>query len=1646
MSPVDLIAKPLKTALKRLRAPSTILLISMVIVLGALAMPMGMDQDPLDILSGDGDRGGHGDVGPASPGPDLNATSDDLSVSDTTPNVGQTITITLKVRNTGDTDGTNVTVDVYDGDDITGTVIDSLFIATSSSSSTTTLTTTWRAVLGSHMISMYLDTADNVTEDSETNNDANITVDVLPDLSVSSSSIILSKDPIREFDTVTLSVRVMNAGGVDASSARVIVYNDVEGDGDAEILNKSVNVPAGTTATAQSFVVFTSGDHTLYATVDPLGAIDESDETNNEANRSITVLGVPDVRLDTDAFLLSSNQVGSVIITIDAFNDGNATASGYRVAVYDGNPLSGGVLIGRVNLADIAVDGRTTAQQAWTATAGEHHLYAELEREDPQDPAGNNKADRKVYILADVVSVAGPDMVADSGEDLTFDGSNSYARGGSITNYTWDYGDSTMGYGASTTHNFTNGGSTVKIYTVTLTVKDGSGTTGSDTLRVFVNPAGGTPPTADAGAPPSGRTLEDLSFDGTASSGNITQYYWDFGDGSTGGGNITTHSYWDDGSYDVSLVVVNNLSIAHRDTISVSVQNRPPVVQDIEDIETDIGITHDFMALLNDADGYIASILWDFGDGTTSTARGTSHTWTSDGPHTASLNVTDDDGASTIINFWVNVTNVLPEASFTAPETRPEGQYVQVDARGSTEPGNDIVKYEWDWDGDGTWDNTTGPVSFFIYNDPGTYSIILRITDGEATTNTTVMEVVITNVEPNAIAYINQPRTNIEGANFTFNSSRSTEPGRDFAYFLWDLDGDGTFEVNTTEEEFSRSFTKVGRFEPVLQVWDDDGTFGEYTRFWVAYTVTNTPPLINESSSSGLEGTNITVTVDADEPGKDLVDFYWDFDNDGTVDAHTDVPYANHTWYEAGSFTVWVNVTDIDHTETSPSWGAGEVTVDVTNVAPRPRVEGAQQATEGTPRPIKVDLLGTEHNISLYSFDLDNDGIYDLDSTTAETNLTFTKTGDLQCRVRTIDTDGSEGVALFNVFVFDVAPTVTAKELIIGAEGEAIHLEVEAFEPGMDIDTYAFDWDGDGTADDSSDEPWFDHVYNSPGIKRIQVFVIDEDMSSGSVTLRALIANTPPTADVATPPQTSEGETITLSAANSTEPGDDIVQYEWDFDGDGLFDTTTGDETIDYAWQSPGRYTIRLRVTDIDGSFDIDAVPVEVLNVEPMAMVVVTLKPEDMPSILDGSDSYDPGGIHLYEWNITSFKESFSFASTEPSLEYTFDRKVDYTITLIVHDDPTEGTSDSTTVTVDKDDVITIPPEVTWSVPLIAREGEPVIFQAWAEDPFPEGIGGQIMDFSWQFGDGSTGNGPVVTHVYQRARALPYTVTLTVTDGDTDQAAPLSMNITVTNVPPVILPVEPIIVKRGGTKETQVSAEDATSLPGELDYLLGANAPDWATLDGNSLVVNPGQKVQPGTYLVPVRVVDVLGAESQVEVPVLVTAEEAVAGVTWGSFLMVLLPLLLLFLILAVMIAMRMRPPVEVPPPPRDAPSSDYDSLFEKPGKKAKPVAKVESERIDLDMADGDEPATTVAPEPAYHMAKPEPEPEETPPLPSWMSPTEAKPTDEVQYEEREMKAPPEAPPEWQAPKEATPESSYKFRHPHPEKPVRYRGSGPPRP
>lgn len=118
---------------------------------------------------------------------------------------------------------------------------------------------------------------------------------------------------------------------------------------------------------------------------------------------------------------------------------------------------------------------------------------------------------------------------------------------------------------------------------------------------------------------------------------------------------------------------------------------------------------------------------WDFGDGETAVGQNASHAYSSTGSFTVTVEAVDPVGQAGRSSTSIVVQTALPVASFTA--TTLGLLSVDFDATAShADPSLIISNYHWDF-GDGSTDDTVGPLDFHAYIVPGDYTVTLVVTD-----------------------------------------------------------------------------------------------------------------------------------------------------------------------------------------------------------------------------------------------------------------------------------------------------------------------------------------------------------------------------------------------------------------------------------------------------------------------------------------------------------------------------------------------------------------------------------------------------------------------------------------------------------------------------------------------------------------------------------------------------------------------------------------------------------------------------------------------------------------------------------------------------------------------------------------------------
>jgi outer membrane protein assembly factor BamB len=335
--------------------------------------------------------------------------------------------------------------------------------------------------------------------------------------------------------------------------------------------------------------------------------------------------------------------------------------------------------------------------------------------------------------------------------------------------------------------------------------------------------------------------------------------------------------------------------------------------------------------------------------------------------------------------------------------------------------------------------------------------------------------------------------------------------------------------------------------------------------------------------------------------------------------------------------------------------------------------------------------------------------------------------------------------------------------------GETATLSVpDARDSDGSIQSYEWDTDGDGSAEQTGTGGTVAHTFETAGEYTVTVNATDDDGATAT-RQRTISVNSPPKAAFQFEPKRPEQtETVTLDGSYTSDLDGSIRTYDWEIEGQ---DGTTGLAPTT-SFETADTYEVTLTVTDDDGATDSRTKTLTVApNTEPNADAgpdrTVRL---DRPVVLTGRNSSDPDGDALsYDWELTAQPEGSTVRLSEPdealqALQPT--HAGTYRLNLTVTDE--HGLTDTDSVTVSA----TAPLQAKFEVDTKeATVNESVQFDASNTSVAEE----SIRTYRWDFdGDGSVERNtsePLVEHVYDRNGTYRATLTVVTEDSTTNTSS-----------------------------------------------------------------------------------------------------------------------------------------------------------------------------------------------------------------------------------------------------------------------------------
>lgn len=591
-----------------------------------------------------------------------------------------------------------------------------------------------------------------------------------------------------------------------------------------------------------------------------------------------------------------------------------------------------------------------------------------------------------------------------------------------------------------------------------------------------------------------------------------------------------------------------------------------------------------------------------------------------DGTFVVRVRVTDESGKSDVDETRLTLTNDPPQVEsvvLSPADGVDEGETLEITTIQFRDLGADTHTFEVDWEDDGIYDEVDlpDPTATHRYFADGDYTVRVRVTDDDGGAGTATVAVRVDNAAPEIVdVFVDSPAR--EGTEVGVIVT-AVDPGRDPLTYEFDLDNDGVYEAGGTDDpESARIFEDDGEYPIGIRVCDAQGACTEDVR---VAEIRNAVPEIVDILDSGpvTEGSPLRVEVQIEDPGADTHTYAFEDRAGGGFDAFSPQLSRTLTYDQQGDYRVRVRVRDDDHDPANQVDGEveGATTVVVLNGPPTATLDGPDVVDEGAPFELRVAASDPGRLDRLtFDFDLDEDEDYEIldlegapvvpceSGVCAEIRqeVTLPRDGLYTLHVRVKDGDGGELVLEKSITVRNVQPDLELDFDTPVREGAEVEIRALADDPGEDPLFYSFDLDGDGDFEvEDSPNATLTHVYLDDGLYDIDVVVSDgETRRRTRGTIQVL--NVSPTIEVSSDSPVEEGQQWTLTAEVS-DPGDDTILLDWDFDGDGepeIVGQPELERTLDAL--DDGFRTVRVTARDEDGGSSIAIVELEATNVPPV--------------------------------------------------------------------------------------------------------------------------------------------------------------------------------------------------------------------------------------------------------------------------------------------------------------------------------------------------------------------------------------------------------------------------------------------------------------
>ncbi|MCD6522432.1 MAG: PQQ-binding-like beta-propeller repeat protein, partial [Candidatus Diapherotrites archaeon] len=341
----------------------------------------------------------------------------------------------------------------------------------------------------------------------------------------------------------------------------------------------------------------------------------------------------------------------------------------------------------------------------------------------------------------------------------------------------------------------------------------------------------------------------------------------------------------------------------------------------------------------------------------------------------------------------------------------------------------------------------------------GFTDITVNVTDTGGASSLDTFRITVSSTSPPTCSFTANPESGDAPLTVQFDASGTTGP-RPIVSYIWDF-GDGASDSGITT---SHEYTAVDTFTATLTATDDSGGTCTATK-----TITTTLPtdatgpvaVISADPTSGYAPLTVSFDGSGSHDDAGIIWYAWDF-GDGETSGDHDMIAAEHTYYDYGTYTATLTVTN--------EWGISDsdsVEIDTTMCEPTEIVKYIWDWGDGT----------TE------------------ETTTDTATHAYTQPGTYTITLTAVDSCGNENSTTWDVTVETEYPVANAgpdQVVDISKTSEAtLNGSLSYATGGKTLVDYTWDADYPNGVMESGEITT--HVYNEPGLYTVFLNVSDSD-------------------------------------------------------------------------------------------------------------------------------------------------------------------------------------------------------------------------------------------------------------------------------------------------------------------------------------------------------------------------------------------------------------------------------------------------------------------------------------------------------------------------------------------------------------------------